>query len=138
MSDLFQRELSPDQIHEALSLLDSAARANNRNLQVGDLSAADQDYPKADQTNTTRAMQDRLPAPEDPRQRKKPLHLALAPLRPWHRGRGGGADALVLGRSRPYTTAATNRSRAAPKPTGRTFGETRFSVGPGCKSYRPR
>jgi hypothetical protein len=40
MSELeFQRELTPDQMHEALSLLDGTARAKNRNLQVEDLGA---------------------------------------------------------------------------------------------------
>src|SRR5258707_7456529 len=42
MSDLeFQRELSPDQLREALSLLERAAGVKPQNLQVGDLSSAD-------------------------------------------------------------------------------------------------
>jgi hypothetical protein len=79
MSELeFQRELTPDQMHEALSLLDGTARAKNRNLQVEDLGPAHEDYPRADHASTTRAMQDRVPAPEDPQQRKKALQLVLA------------------------------------------------------------
>lgn len=68
MGDLeFQRELSPDQIHEALSLLDKAAHADNQNLKVGDLNPAQRD-----------GEQDRPPAPEDPQPRRKHPHLALA------------------------------------------------------------
>jgi hypothetical protein len=67
----FQRELSPGQIDEALSLLDNAGRATNRNLQVEDSRPAQRDYLRADQ-------EDRLAAPEGPRRRKKHLHLALA------------------------------------------------------------
>lgn len=79
MSELeFQRELTPDQMHEALSLLDGTARAKNRNLQVEDLGPAHEDYPRADHASTTRAMQDRVPAPEDHQQRRKALQLVLA------------------------------------------------------------
>jgi len=79
MSELeFQRELTPDQMHEALSLLDGTVRAKNGNLQVEDLGPAHEDYPTADHASTTRAVQDRVPAPEDPQQRKKALQLVLA------------------------------------------------------------
>ena len=72
MSDLeFQRQLSPDQIDEAFSLLDNAGRAPNRNLQVEDSSPVHQEYLRADQ-------EDRRPSPEDPQPRKKHLHLILA------------------------------------------------------------
>lgn len=79
MSELeFQRELTPDQMREALSFLDGTGRAKNRNLQVEDLGPAHEDYPRGDHASTTRAMQDRVPAPEDPQQRKKALQLVLA------------------------------------------------------------
>jgi hypothetical protein len=79
MSDLeFQRELSPEQIREALSLLDSTAGTQDQNLRAGDLSPAEEVNPEPDQSNTTVAMQDRPPAAEDPRRRKKRLNLAVA------------------------------------------------------------
>jgi len=65
-------------MHEALSLLDGTARAKNRNLQVEDLGPAHEDYPRADHASTNRAMQDRVPAPEDHQQRRKALQLVLA------------------------------------------------------------
>jgi hypothetical protein len=76
MSDLeFKRELSPDQLREALSLLDRAAGAKPQNLQVGDLSSAEGGDPGADQTSTTVATQGRLPAIEDLQQRTRHLNL---------------------------------------------------------------
>jgi len=79
MSELeFQRELTPDQMREALSFLDGTGGAKDRNLQVEDLGPAHEDYPRGDHDSTTRAMQDRVPAPEEPQQRKKALQLVLA------------------------------------------------------------
>jgi len=79
MSDLeFQRELSPEQIREALSLLDSTAGAQNQNLRIGDLSPAEEVNLEPDQSSTTMAAQDRPPAAEDPQQRKKHLNVAVA------------------------------------------------------------
>ena len=79
MSDLeFKRELSPDQLREALSLLDRAAGAQPQNLQVGDLSSAEGDDPGADQASTTMAAQGQLPAIEDLQQRAKHLNLVAA------------------------------------------------------------
>ena len=79
MSDLeFQRELSPEQIREALSLLDSTAGAQNQNLRIGDLSPAEEVNLELDQSSTTTAAQDRPPATEDPQQRKKHLNVAVA------------------------------------------------------------
>jgi len=96
MSDLeFQRELSPDQLREALSLLDRTAGMKPQNLQVGDLSSAEEGDPGADEACATMATQDRLPAVEDLQQRTKHLVFVIRhPLRPWHRGRGD-ADAVV-------------------------------------------
>jgi hypothetical protein len=79
MSDLeFKRELSPDQLREALSLLERAAGAKPQNLQVGDLSSAEGDDPGADQASTTMATQRRLPAIEDLQQRTKHLNPVAA------------------------------------------------------------
>ena len=79
MSDLeFQRELSPEQIREALSLLDSTAGAQNQNSGIGDSRPAEEVNPEPDQSSTTMATQDRPPAAEDPQQRKKHLNLAVA------------------------------------------------------------
>jgi hypothetical protein len=76
MSDLeFQRELSPEQIREALSLLDSKTGAQNQNL---DLSPPEEVDPEVDQSSTTTATQERPPAAEDSKQRKKHLNLAVA------------------------------------------------------------
>jgi hypothetical protein len=96
MSDLeFQRELSPDQLREALSLLDRAASMKPQNLQVGDLSSAEEGDPGADEACATLATQDRLPAVEDLQQRDEaPKSSRRHLLRPWHRGRGD-ADAVV-------------------------------------------
>src|ERR1700738_4716291 len=79
MRDLeFQRALSPDQMREALSLLDSTARARLRNVQVGDSSPAEAVSCGADQASTTTATPNRLPAAESPHQRRKHLNLVLA------------------------------------------------------------
>jgi hypothetical protein len=79
MSDLeFQRELSPEQIREALSLLDSTAGAQNQNLRIGDLHPAEAVKLEPDQSSTTMATRDRPPAAKDPLQRKKHLTLAVA------------------------------------------------------------
>jgi hypothetical protein len=79
MSDLeFQRELSPEQIREALSLLDSTAGAQDQNLRIGDLSPPEEVNLEPDQSSTTMETQDRPPAAEDPQQRKKHLNLAVA------------------------------------------------------------
>ena len=79
MSDLeFQRELSPAQIREALSLLDGAAAAQNRNLRIEDSRPAEAVNREPDHSSTTMAPQGRPPAAEDPQQRKKHLNLAVA------------------------------------------------------------
>jgi hypothetical protein len=78
MSDLeFQRTLSPDQMREALSLLDGTARAKLRNAQVGDSRPAEEVSCGADQVSTATATPNRLP-PEDAHQRRKHLNLVLA------------------------------------------------------------
>jgi hypothetical protein len=79
MGDLeFKRELSPDQMREALSLLDRAAGAKPQNLQVGDLSSAEGGDPGADQASATMATQGRLPAIEDLQQPTRHLNLVAA------------------------------------------------------------
>jgi hypothetical protein len=79
MSDLeFARELSPKQIREALSLLDSRAGAQNQNLRVEDLNPAEELHPKPDPSSTAIAKQDCTPAAKDSNQRKKYLNLAVA------------------------------------------------------------
>jgi len=78
MSDLeFQRALSPDQMREALSLLDGAGRAKLRNVQAGDLSPAKEVGSGADQASTATATPNRLPAAEDAHQRRKHLNPVL-------------------------------------------------------------
>lgn len=77
MSELeFQRALSPDQLHEALSLLDSTAGAQPLNLHVGNVGPAKEVDPGADQANTTMVMQKPLPAAEDAQQHREHLNLA--------------------------------------------------------------
>ena len=79
MSDLeFERELSPEQIREALSLLDSRAGAQNQNLPVEDLNPAEELHPKPEPSSATIAQQDCTPAPEDSKRRKKQLNFAVA------------------------------------------------------------
>ena len=79
MSDReFQRELSPEQIREALSLLDSTAGAQNQDLRIEDLRPAEEVNLEPDQSSTTIATQDLPPAAEDPLQRKKHLNSAVA------------------------------------------------------------
>src|SRR3984893_6299814 len=78
MSDLeFQRALTPDQMREALSLLDAAARAKLRNVQVEDSNPAEEVRPGSDHASTTTATPNRLLAAEDAHQRKKHLNLVL-------------------------------------------------------------
>jgi hypothetical protein len=77
MSELeFQRELSPEQIREALALLDSTAGAQNSRIE--DLRRAEEVNPEPDRYSTIVAPQDRPPAAEDPLQRKKHLNLVVA------------------------------------------------------------
>src|SRR5215472_18811820 len=79
LSDLeFQRELSPEQIREALSLLDSTAGAQNQTVQIKALDPAEEVNPEPDQSSTTMPTQDRPPPAEDPQRRRKHLHLAIA------------------------------------------------------------
>jgi hypothetical protein len=79
LSDLeFQRELSPEQIREALSLLDSTAGTQNQTVQIEDLRPAEEVNPEPDQSSTTMPTQDRPPAAEDPQQPRKHLNLAAA------------------------------------------------------------
>ena len=79
MSDLeFRRALSPAQMREAFSLLDGAARAKLRNVQVGDLNPAEEVGFGADQASTTSAPPNRLAAAEDAHQRSKHPNLVFA------------------------------------------------------------
>jgi hypothetical protein len=79
MSDLeFQRALSRDQMREALSLLDGAARAKLRNVQVGGSSPAEEVASGTDQASTASATPNRLPAAEDGHQRRKHLNPVFA------------------------------------------------------------
>lgn len=79
MSDLeFQRELSPEQMREALSLLAGTAGAQAQNSQIADLNPAEEVGPEADQSGTTIAAQDRPTPPEHPRPPKKPVNSAIA------------------------------------------------------------
>jgi hypothetical protein len=81
MSDLeFQRELNPDQLREALSLLDSTTGVKIQNLRVGDLSPAEEVDPGVDQASATRATQDQLAAVEDPQQYRKHRNLVVVAL----------------------------------------------------------
>ena len=79
MNDLeFQRELSPEQIREALSLLDGSAGTQNQNLRTEDLRPAEEVNPEPDHSSTSMAPQDWPPAAEDPLHRKQRLKLAVA------------------------------------------------------------
>ena len=79
MSDLeFQRELSPEQMREALSLLDSTVGTQNQTVQIEELRPAEEVNPEPDQSSTTMPTQDWPPAAEDPQQRMKHLNLAVA------------------------------------------------------------
>jgi hypothetical protein len=79
LSDLeFQRELSPEQLREALSLLDSTAGTQNQTVQIEDLHPAEEVNPEPDQPNTATPTQDRPPAADDPQQRRKHLNSAVA------------------------------------------------------------
>ena len=79
MSDLeFQRELSPGQIREALSLLDSRAGAQNQNVRIEDLNPAEELHPKPEPSSAAIAKQDCTPAAEDSKRRKKQLNFAVA------------------------------------------------------------
>jgi hypothetical protein len=79
LSDLeFQRELSPEQIREALSLLDSTAGTQNQTVQIKDLGPSEEVNPEPDQSSTTMPTQDRPPAAEDPKQPRKHLNIPVA------------------------------------------------------------
>ena len=79
MSDLeFQRELSPEQMREALSLLGNTAGTQNQTVQIEDLRPAEEVNPEHDQSSTTMPTQDRPLATEDPQQHRKHLNLAVA------------------------------------------------------------
>jgi len=79
LSDLeFQRELSPEQMREALSLLDSAAGTQNQTVQIEALRPAEEVNPESGQSSTTMPTQDRPPAAKDPQQGRKHLNLAVA------------------------------------------------------------
>src|SRR5580658_4489705 len=89
MSDLeFERELSPQQIRQARSLLDSRAGAQNQNVRVEDLNPAEELHRKPEPSSAAIAKQDCTLAAEDPNQRKKHLNSAVA----WY-----GVDIAVAG-----------------------------------------
>jgi len=133
MSDLeFQRELSPEQMREALSLLDRTAGAQDQNLRIENLSPAEEVNPEPDHSSTTMAAQDRPPAAEDPLQRKKHLNLVLAYFGIDRGCRRSGA--LVMERKRASTPNARDRSAAAPERVGSAAGEQRFFCAAGCQA----
>src|ERR1700730_17038459 len=102
MSDLeFQRELSPDQLREALSLLDRAA-GKPQDLQVGDLSSVEEGDPGADEACATMATRDRLPAVEDLQRRTKHLNLFVVTF--CGLGIAAAATLTLLSRSDPALT----------------------------------
>lgn len=75
MSDLeFQRELSPDQVHEALSLLDNAAGAKVGRSQADELGAIEDVDPEAGEAAATRVTHRAPPATEDPQQQAKRIN----------------------------------------------------------------
>jgi hypothetical protein len=117
MSDLeFQRELSLEQIREALSLLDSTAGAQNQNLRIGDLRPAEEVNPEPDQSSTTMATQDRPPAAEDPQQHKKHLSLAAA-LFGIGMAAAGAAELLPWSESVPPPPMSGIAHEQPPKPS---------------------
>src|SRR5262245_45195667 len=63
-------------MREALSLLDSTAGAQNQTVQIEDLRSAEEVNLDLDQSS--KAMQDRPHAAEDPQQRRRHLNLAVA------------------------------------------------------------
>ena len=90
MSDLeFQHELSPDQLSEALSLLENTAGAKPRELHSGEEANS-----KPDQADASVAEQDRFPIAQDPKQR--PKHLNQAALRFCGLGIAAAAALTVL------------------------------------------
>src|SRR6516225_11568391 len=120
MSDLeFQRELSPEQMREALSLLDSTAGTQNQTMQIEYLRPAEEDNPEPDRS--TMPTQDRPPAAEDPQQRRKHLNLAIAFF-----GIGiAAAGALVMAGKCASTANAKDRSRAVLETVGSAGRERR-------------
>jgi hypothetical protein len=77
----FQRPLSPDQIREALSLLDSTGNAKLDPLDPDPRPASSQAAeidPGADQVSTANTAQSQLPVPEEPQRRKQYLNLLVA------------------------------------------------------------
>ena len=119
MSDLeFQRELSPEQMREALSLLDSTAGTQNQTVQIEDLRPAEEVNPEPDQSSTSMPTQDQPPAAEDPQQRRKHLNLAVAffgigiaaagALALWRSGHGGK---VCLYRQRQGSLKSSRNSR---------------------------
>jgi hypothetical protein len=109
MSDLeFQRELSPDQLREALSLLDGAAGAKPQNLEVGDLSSPEGGDPGVDQASTTMATHDRPSAVEYLQQHTKPLNWVVVTFC----GLGLAASAALT------LSSGSDRARTPPPPPG--------------------
>jgi len=116
LSDLeFQRELSPEQMREALSLLDSTAGTQNQTVQIEDLRPAEEVNPEPDQSSTSMPTQDQPPAAEDPQQRRKHLNLAVAflvlALRPPALWRSGHGCKVCLYRQRQGSLKSSRNSR---------------------------
>ena len=132
MSDLeFQRELSPEQMREALSLLDSTAGTQNPTVQIEDLRPAEEVNPEPDQSSPSMPTQDQPPAAEDPQQRRKHLNLAVAFF-----GIGiAAAGALVMAGKRAPTANARDSSRAVLKTVGSAGREKRLSCATGCRAF---
>jgi hypothetical protein len=65
-------------MREALSLLDGTAGTQNQTVQIEYLRPTEEGNPEPDQSSTSMPTQDRPPAGEDPRQRRKHLNSAVA------------------------------------------------------------
>src|SRR5215831_19762728 len=65
-------------MREALSLLDSTARAQNQTVQIEDSRPPEEVNPEPDHSSATLPTHDRPSAAEDPQQRRKHLNLAVA------------------------------------------------------------
>ena len=134
LSDLeFQRELSPEQMREALSLLDSTAGTQNQTVQIEDLPPAEEVNPEPDQSSTTMPTQNRPPEAEDLQHPRKHLDLAVAFFWYWHCGRRR-SGALVMAGKRASTANAKDRSRGVLETVGSAGREKRFPCATGCRA----
>jgi hypothetical protein len=134
LSDLeFQRELRPEQMREALSLLDNTAGTQNQTVQIEDLRPAEEVNPEPDQSSTTMPTQGSASCGRRPAAAAEASELSCRLFWYWHCGRRRSGALVMVGKC-ASTANAKDRSRAVLETVGSAGREKRFPCATGCRA----